>query len=208
MATKPTSKPNWTLGNPSFGVVTIEPSAGKKQTGWTAGERPPFQTMNWLFYNVGTEWIDYLEEVTDNLLNLQGLYDAVVGTGGDFATLADMIADAEWIAGDLKNILITSDQTISTAITLDKDDVNIECKPGVSIVKGVGTTRGFIIDAERVRILKCRFANFSAGGDAAIELAGTAKYPMVMQNYFVNNDTAVLDSGATAPLVTNNVDEV
>ena len=92
---KPTSKPNWTLGNPSFGTVTIEPSAGKKQTGWTAGERPPHQTMNWLFYNIGTEWIDYLEGVTDALLNLQGIFDAVVGTGGDFTTLSDMVADAE-----------------------------------------------------------------------------------------------------------------
>jgi hypothetical protein len=205
---KPTSKPDWTLGNPSFGTVTIEPSAGKKQTGWTSGERPPFQTMNWLLFNIGTEWIDYLEEVTDGLVNLQGVFDAVVGTGGDFATLQDLFTDAEWLAGNIKNVLVTSDQTISAPLTIDQDDVNIEFKPGVNVLKGIGTTRAFIVDANRTRITKGRFANFADPGDAAIELAATANYPMIMENYFLNNDTAVLDSGATAPVVANNIDEV
>ena len=85
---KPTSKPDWTVGNPSFGTVTVEPSAGKKQNGWDVGERPPRQFMNWLFFNID-EWIDYLETTTDALISLQGIYDAVVGVGGDFATLTD-----------------------------------------------------------------------------------------------------------------------
>ena len=62
---KPTTKPNWTAGNPSFGTVTIEPSAGKKLAGWAAGERPPHQTMNWIHW-ITQEWTDYLESITDD----------------------------------------------------------------------------------------------------------------------------------------------
>lgn len=205
---KPTSKPQWTEGNPSFGTITVEPSAGKKQTGWTAGERPPHQTFNWLFYNLGVEWLNYFESVTDGLLNLQGVFDAVVGTGGDFATLSDLVLDAEWIAGNIKNVLVTSDQTISAPVTIDQNDVNIEFKPGVNVLKGIGANRALIIDAERVRVTKGRFANFSAVGDAAIEVAAAAKYVMVMENYFFNNADGIIDSGGTAVLLSNNIEEI
>jgi len=164
--------------------------------------------MNWLFFNIGTEWIDYLEGITDGLLNLQGIYDAVVGTGGDFATLADLVADAEWIAGNIKNVLVTSDQTISAPITIDQNDINIEFKPGVNVLKGIGANRALIIEGERVRITKGRFANFIAGGDVAIELDAAAKYPMIIENFFLNNTATILNSGATAALISNNIEEV
>lgn len=203
---KPTSKIDWTLGNPSFGTVTIEPSAGKKQTGWTAGERPPHQTMNWLFFNI-LDWINYFETTTDSLTNLQGVFDAVVGTGGDYATLADLVASADWGNGLLKNILVTSDQAISAPVTIDQNDVNIEFKPGVNVLKGVGANRALIIDAERVRITKGRFANFNAVGDIAIEVLGTASFVMIMENFFLNNDEDVIDQGGTQVLITNNIQE-
>jgi len=208
MATKPSSKPNWTLGNASFGTVTVEPSTGKKLAGWDAGERPPHQTFNWLFYNIGTEWLDYFEEVTDGLVNLQGIFDAVVGTGGDFATLDDLVADAGYLAGSIKNILVTSDQTVSSPITISQNDVNMEFKPGVEILKGIGANRALIIDAERVRITKGRFANFIDGGDVAIEVAASAKYVMIMENFFFNNTAGILDSGGTAVLLSNNIEEI
>ena len=203
---KPTSKPDWTVGNPSFGTVTIEPSAGKKQAGWGVGERPPAQFMNWLFFNIG-EWIDYFESVTDQLLTIQGLYDAVVGTGGDFATLAAMVGDAGWAAGDYKNILIVSTQAIDAQINLDQDDVTIESKPGVNIVKGVGTTKGFFITGNRVRILKSRFANFNDGGDIAVEIDAAANYTMVHDNFFLDNDSDIVDNGNLSS-ISNNIDEV
>lgn len=208
MATKPTSKPDWTLGNPSFATLTIEPSSGKKQTGWGAGERPPHQTMNWLFYNLGTEWLDYFEEVTDNLLSLQGIFDAVVGSGGDFTTLGDMVADAEWLAGNIKNVLVVSDQAISAPVTIAQNDVNLAFKPGVNLIKGVGANRALIIDAERVRVRGARFANFSTAGDAGLEVAATAKYCIISDNFFLNCDTPIIDSGGTQIVLTNNIDEI
>lgn len=61
---KPTSKPDWTEGNPSFATITQEPSAGKKLTGWNIDERPAREYMNWLFY-ILDQWVKYLESVTD-----------------------------------------------------------------------------------------------------------------------------------------------
>jgi len=53
---KPVSKPDWTVGNPDFGTVTVEPSAAKKETGWLVDERIPREFLNWLFFNI-TDWI-------------------------------------------------------------------------------------------------------------------------------------------------------
>ena len=61
---KPTSFMDWTVANSNFGTVTSEPTAGKKQTGWTPGEPPPIQIMNWLFYNTD-QWIKYFSATTD-----------------------------------------------------------------------------------------------------------------------------------------------
>lgn len=203
---KPTSKPNWTVGNPSFGSVTIEPSAGKKLNGWAAAERPPHQFMNWLFYNLG-EWIDYFEAETDSLQSQKGIYDASIGTNGTHANFAALVADADYLSGAIKNILVVSDQAISAPVTLALNDLNIEFKPGVALLKGIGANKGLIITGERVRIMHGRFANFSAPGDIAIELALTSKYCMVKGNYFLNNDSDVNDLGTTN-LLSENIDEV
>ena len=61
---KPSSHNDWTVSNPSFGLVTIEPTTGKKTTGWTPGEAPAIQFMNWLFFNTD-QWIKYFESMTD-----------------------------------------------------------------------------------------------------------------------------------------------
>jgi len=202
---KPTSKPEWTVGNPSFATVTVEPSSGKKQNGWAVAERPPFQFMNWLFWNIN-DWINYFEDVTDSLTALQGIYDAVVGTGGTHTTFNDLVADPDWIAGSIKNVLVVSTLAFDAPITLDQDDVNISCKPGVNIVGTASANRAFIVTGDRVRIFQCRFQNFNQGSDIAIELNGCS-YPMILENYFLNNDATVVNTISTDPLVAHNIEE-
>jgi hypothetical protein len=52
---KPTNKPGWTsVSNPSS-----EPTS-KKLTGWSAGEKPSAEHMNWLFKNI-SEWINHID---------------------------------------------------------------------------------------------------------------------------------------------------
>lgn len=53
---KPT-KPRWADGDPSY---VIEPSAGKKDTGWLSTEKPPFQYMNWL-HKMNHDWTEWFE---------------------------------------------------------------------------------------------------------------------------------------------------
>lgn len=62
--TKPASKPDWTDGD---AAKIIEPSSGKKLLGWIKKERPPFQWVNWLFFNIDA-WIDYFEAVSNPFL--------------------------------------------------------------------------------------------------------------------------------------------
>ena len=59
--TKP-AKTTWAFGDPSY---IIEPDAGQKNTGWLAGQKPPFQTFNWLHYNYNL-WEDYFEARIEN----------------------------------------------------------------------------------------------------------------------------------------------
>lgn len=59
MATKPASLPVWATS----GGVTLEPSAGEKAAGWSAGFRPPARWFNWwmnLVY-LWAVWLDAFE---------------------------------------------------------------------------------------------------------------------------------------------------
>lgn len=59
---KPTDHIDWTDGNP---LKITEPTSGKKLLGWALAERPPFQFMNWLFWQLDN-WDKYLESITDD----------------------------------------------------------------------------------------------------------------------------------------------
>ena len=59
--TKPTTYLNWTDGS---GSKVTQPPPTQQLSGWTAGEAPPFQYMNWLFY-ITDQWIQYLDQETD-----------------------------------------------------------------------------------------------------------------------------------------------
>ena len=68
MATKPTvANDDWTDGD---SAKVTEPSAGKKLAGFIA-EKPAFQHHNWLWWR-SSEWLQYLEDVTDELLSKIG----------------------------------------------------------------------------------------------------------------------------------------
>lgn len=203
---KPTSKPDWTVGNASFGTVTIEPSAGKKQTGWTKAERPPFQIMNWLFYNIN-DWINYFEAEVDAALAAKTEYDAVVGVGGTHATLADLMADADTIAGLNKNILVVSPQTLTAPVTIAVDFMRFFFKPGATLFKGTGANRALVIDSNSVKIVNARIENFNGGSDIGILLDTNAKNCIITQCSFLNNTLTVQDDGSNNALVAN-IDEV
>lgn len=190
---KPTSKPDWTVSNVNFGTVTIEPTSGKKITGWTSGERPPFQTMNWLFYNID-QWIDYFDAV------FPGIYTAITGAGdgATHATLAAALADGAVPAG--ARILVKDSETINTTIQVTKNNVRIEFMPGITFSKGTAGT-GLQISADGVKIVDGRFAAFSSGGDKAILIDAGSDYTQIRDTRFASCTTEVDDLAATTSIL-------
>ncbi len=53
---RPDKDPQWADGG---SADVVEPTSGKKSTGWLGGEFPPAQWLNWLFYYIYL-WITYL----------------------------------------------------------------------------------------------------------------------------------------------------
>lgn len=201
---KPTSKIDWTVGNPSFNTLTVEPSAGKKLAGFGASERPAHQYMNWLFYNI-YEWIKWLEGQADTVGAASTQYDAVVGTGGTHADFASLMADAS--IATKKNILVVSPQTILAPIVLSQDDMRVDFKPQAFIAKGPGANIGIQITGKRVKLSNCRFMNFSTSGDKALQLSAASQWCIVEKCYFYACDTSIDDLG-TSNALSMNIDEV
>jgi len=201
---KPTSKINWTKGNPSQSTISVEPSTGKKTAGWGVNERPPAQTFNWLFQNI-CEWIDFFEEETDAVAANRNEYDAVVGVDGTHATIPALLADPN--IASKKNILVTDPQALSSPVTINQPDMNFTFKPQALISKVGVNNSAIVLDAPRIRFRGARFSGFSAGGDIALQLTTNANYCMIQDNYFVNCDTTIDDQGSLNSL-TSNIEEV
>lgn len=201
---KPASKPDWTVGNPDLGTVTVEPTVQKKQAGWLADERPAREFMNWLFYNI-TEWISYFETVTDAIGTQLGLYDAVVGTGGTHADINALMADAN--IANLKNVFVTSSLAVNVAQTINQSGMTFTFHPKCTILKD-GAATGLIIDAQKVRILNARFLSFNGGGDKAISLTANAKNCFITGCLFKDCTTMIDDALGTNNVIANNIEEV
>lgn len=61
VASKPATYLNWVPdGSPS---KQVQPPNAQMQSGWTAGEAPPMEYMNWLFYT-SDQWIQWLDQLS------------------------------------------------------------------------------------------------------------------------------------------------
>jgi len=189
---KPTSKPDWTDGD---AAKVQEPSAAKKLLGWVSLERPPFEFMNFLFFNID-EWIDYFEVTTDGLLALQSTYDAVVGVGGTHSTLNDAIADGG-LGNDVR-VLVTDVTTVVATQVLSKDGWEIVFKPRASFSQGAATTPAIQITANRVNIMGGRFIDFDGGSDVALQVDGDNC--MIRDTRFLNCDVEIEDNGTNTSI--------
>ena len=58
MATKPADLPRWADGG---SADVVEPSSGKKDIGWVAGEKLPAQFFNWILEKI-YDWMVYLDD--------------------------------------------------------------------------------------------------------------------------------------------------
>jgi hypothetical protein len=119
-------------------------------------------------------------------------YDAVIGDtneiGFSHETLKAALDDSAIQSG--AKILVTRDETIDITPEVTKDNIEIVFKPNVTLTKGT-QTKGLIINANGVRITNGRFADFSTGGDIAIEIGAANDYNMIRDVRFLNCDTTI-----------------
>lgn len=202
---KPSSKPEWTVGNVDFGTITVEPTATKKEAGWLPDERPPREYMNWLFFNIN-EWIDYLEGVTDVFATQGNIYDAFIGGGGTHADVNAWQADPD--IANLKNALVISTIAIDVPQVIDNDGCNLDFKANAGFTKNgpTGSDFGIQVDANRIRINNGRFIGFNdVGVDKAIILNGNNC--LVHGCMFNDCDTVIEDNG-NGNVIGTNIEEV
>lgn len=201
---KPASKPEWTVDNPDFGTVTVEPTAQEKKTGWLPDQRPPREWMNWLFYNIN-QWIDYLEAETDNFSNQAIIYDAFVGAGGTHADINALMADPD--IAQKKNILIVSNLAVDLTQEIDQDGMNFDFKAGASITKNgpTGAAVGLQVNAARVRINNGRFIGFNDVGEKGVEVLGNNN---IVQGNMFNTCTIAIDDQGQNNILNANLEEV
>ena len=207
MLAKPAFKLDWTIGNPNFGTVTVEPTAQEKEDGWVPDQRPPRETMNWLFYAVD-QWIDYLEQQSDIVTANAAQYDAIVGTLGTHATINDVMTDMDGVILPVQDvrIFVIDPQTIAATQVVDKPGVEIVFHPKAAMAKGGATVIGLQVDVKRVKIFNGRFLNFDEAGGKAIELTANAKNCQIVGNTFDNNTEEIDDLGSNNSLAHNLVE--
>ena len=203
---KPSTNIDWTDGAPS---KVVEPSAAKKLLGWVALERPPFEYMNFLFFNTD-EWIKYLESITDETANnKQVIVDA--GGNGQFTTLQAAHDDASVVAGS--KILVISDLSVDATVNISKNDIEIEFRNGRRLLKGGGApAAGFIgmqiqATADRVRLKHCGFGRaggqFNGAGDVALDIVAGVEDCFLDNPIFGPGNTSDLADAGTDTAISN-----
>lgn len=183
--TKPSDHIDWTDGSPS---KITEPSSGKKLLGWTAGERPAFQYMNWLFWQLNN-WDEYFETVTDLLIAQAPSYDAVVD-GTTYADLNAVMADVSIAQGS--RILIAIALTVNTIQQLTKNNCVVDFKPGITWTNGTANT-GLQISATGSRIRGGRLSGFTTG----ILIDSGSNYTLIGEFRFAGNTNDIVDNNET-----------
>lgn len=200
---KPSTNVDWTDG---AAAKQVEPSAAKKLLGWVALERPPFEFMNFLFYNLDL-WVKYLESVTDESIfsPIEAIVNETPGQG-THTNLQDAHDDAAVVSGS--KIIITSDLTLASTVALTKQELEIEMLPGHRFKKDAGAGAGFNGILLNASADQCRLKNFSFdgsfsdGGDECLTIQGGNVDSILDQLYFESGNTSNLtDSGTDTRII-------
>lgn len=144
-----------------------------------------------------------LDDLAIAASQLLGIYDAIVGSAAycTHSTISSALAAVS--AG--ARILVVENQTINTTLTVNKDNIEIELKNGVTISKGTATT-GISVENTGFSMHGGRIGGFSATGDKAINFTAGGTYGKVWGMRQYSNDTFV-DDTLVAVAQFGNIDE-
>ena len=119
---KPTSYLNWVpSANPSY---IIQPTVGQSTTGWTAGEPPPCEYMNWLFWDID-QWIQWFDQNTSSEVSLLQLIPLIRFIGGGniaWNLTTQTLAWSSLFNLRIPSIADSSNQAASGSVTLNDGD--------------------------------------------------------------------------------------
>lgn len=205
LPSKPTDRPQWTENSPGQRVV---PSEAFRENGWNPNVRPPSQIINWLFFNIGVEWVNYFD-ASINLLdgavsgNL-GQFDGTIGVNGTDATIPDFIARVRATNPNIEDqrIFVTDPQTLTSTQLIDLPGLEIVYHPRAVTAQGSTLQVGLRIDAPRVKIDGGRFIGFDLTEGSAIELTENAKNVFIKNSLFDENTEDV--AGILADTILSN----
>jgi hypothetical protein len=201
--TAPVQIPTWATDG---GASITDPGATKQGIGWIV-EIPPHEYFNW-WQNLVGQWIVYLNTELAAVQALQGIYDAIVGTGGTHADLNAVVAAmGVTLPNQDVKVFVKSPLTVIATQVLSKEGMDIEFHPKAFIAKGLTVVTGIQITAKRVKIKGGRFINFNEVGGEGIELTANGKNCHILNNTFSNCTDSVTDGGANNVLI-GNIEEV
>lgn len=90
--TKPTTPPTWTSGLAS---QIAQPTPSLTASGFTAGQRPTFQHLNWLLANLGN-WVSYLDSQANGAVSSLEIGESMRLLGGGWWAYAQTPGTLSW----------------------------------------------------------------------------------------------------------------
>lgn len=132
-----------------------------------------------------------------------GVWHAIVGSADycTHATLSAALADSNVLAGS--RIIILESDSLSSPVTIAKDNLLIEGAPGVTLTDS-GASTGLVINAIGIRIRSLKFSDFSS----AIQINDGNNYNFITECRFNNCSVDVEDQNSAANnLIFGNITE-
>lgn len=183
----PTDKPQWTDTNERGRAI---PSADKRLKGWLPGECPPAEYMNWLFFSIGTEWLNYFTAITSKLKGLSAVTRVV--SKDPNIPFGEALSDCCATLKDGDQVLIRDwPDPLAAPLAIKANNVAIMMLSSVSLTAAPGLAPiacAFQVSANGVRINGGRLAGFDVG--IIVEAASRFCFFTELRFFLGTNSTA------------------
>jgi hypothetical protein len=125
---------------------------------------------------------------------LSHIYDAIVGSAS-YCTHADIQSAHDALAAGSK-ILVVESLAVAAPITISKNNIEIELKPGVTLSKS-GSNKCFDVTGDGFKLHGGRLSGWNGVGEKAVLLEAAADYAMVYGVRFADNAAEIDDQNET-----------
>lgn len=199
MASRPDKFPEWATSDivdPSSGQNNvIEPTSGKKTTGWLRNEIPPRQFFNWLARKTN-QWLEYLDDQRSILDTRMTNYE------NNYSTLQSQITSNDSDISSLQSTVSTNVSDISNInsqliLANDSNQGFVSYKNYIAISLAItgGTYTFQISRIDNIVIVSGKFVTTSSAPFSAVAPAATIPtWARPLEDYFGIGE---IDTGGT-----------